>query len=339
MDERQLGRSAMEVSALGLGCWAIGGPFWAPGGTVPLGWGTVDDRESIRAIQHAIDHGITFFDTADLYGAGHSERMLAQALGASRHQVVIATKGGRKFNERTKEGGMNSGRPDYLRRACEASLRRLGTDYIDLYLFHVGDHPIVFAQAVRDTFEALVQEGKIRAYGWNTDDPQRAAMFASGPSCTAIEHRLNVLHDHPALLALCETQELASVNYAPLAMGLLSGKYNADAQFPPNDVRRSWDLKHGAKADHLLAQVRDLRDVLTSNGRTVAQGALAWIWARSDRTIPIPGFKTVQQVEEHVDALRFGPLTADQMQQIDHIVQRDHIGRYANVEAQEDDQR
>lgn len=323
MDERQLGRSAIKVSALGLGCWAIGGPFWAPGGTVPLGWGTVDDHESIRAIQHAVDRGITFFDTADLYGAGHSERILAQALGASRHQVVIATKGGRKFDERTKQGGMSSGRPDYLRRACEASLRRLGTDYIDLYLFHVGDHPIVFAEAVRDTFEALVQEGKIRAYGWNTDDPQRAAFFASGPLCTAIEHRLNVLHDDPALLALCETHQLASINYAPLAMGLLSGKYDANVRFPPDDVRRAWDLNNGVKAD-LLAQVRDLRDVLTSHNRTVAQGALAWIWAKSGRTVPIPGFKSVQQVKENVDALQFGPLTADQMQQIDQILGRDN---------------
>ncbi len=228
---------------------------------------------------------------------------------------------------------MNSGRPDYLRRAYEASLRRLGTDRIDLYLFHVGDHPVVFAALVRDTFEALVQEGKISAYGWNTDDTQRAAIFVSGPSCTAIEHCLNVLHDTPVLLALCESYQLASVNYAPLAMGLLSGKYNADAQFTPNDVHRHWSLKDGDKA-HLLAQVSDLRDVLTSDGRTLAHGTLAWIWAKNDRTIPIPGSKTVQQVEEHVGALQFGSLTASQMQQIDHIMRRDHLGRNANVQAQ-----
>ena len=311
---RQLGRSGIKVSAMGLGCWAVGGPFTNEFGK-PVGWGQVNDAESIRAIHRALDLGITFFDTADVYGCGHSERLLGQALGGVRDRVVIATKFGRVFDEQTRLIAGNDASPQHIRRACEASLRRLDTDRIDLYQFHIGDYDMARAAEVRDTLEELVAAGKIRAYAWSTDDPDRARVFAQGAHCASVQHRLNLFEDNPPMLAVCDEFDLASVNRGPLAMGLLTGKFNADSQLPQDDVRRDWNLRRGQQAEH-LDRLASLRDVLTQDGRTLAQAALGWLWARSERTVPIPGFKTVQQVEENVGALRFGPLGDEQFKQV-----------------------
>ena len=221
--KRTLGRSGIEVSALGMDCWAIGGPFWA--GTTPNGWGEVDDEESIRAIHKALDLGVTLFDTANVYGAGHSERVLARAFSGRRSQVVIATKFNAVFDETTRQVTGSDTTPAGIRRACEASLHRLNTDYIDLYQFHDNGFPAEQAAPVRETLESLVSEGMIRTYGWSTDFPERAEVFAQGPHCSAVQLQLNVLDDNPAMLALCEKHNLAALNRGPLAMGLLTDKY------------------------------------------------------------------------------------------------------------------
>ena len=320
---RTLGRSGIEVSALGLGCWAIGGPFWgAP--DLPIGYGLVDDSESIRAIHRALDLGVTLFDTADVYGAGHSERILGQALGQQRKNVLIATKFGNQFDEETRmiTGGLDDPQ-SHVRRACEASLRRLQTDYIDLYQLHMGDYDLEGAAEIREILEQLVSEGKIRFYGWSTDDPERARLFAQGAHCVAIQHTLNVFEDSPAILAICEDENLASLNRGPLSMGLLTGKYTTRDQVGEQDIRLSslpWNPFNAERMPVHLHQLDKVRQILTSNGRTLAQGALGWIWARSGRTIPIPGFKTVQQVEENVAATRFGPLTQQQMTEIEQLL-------------------
>ncbi len=326
MQTRQLGRSGIQVSAMGLGCWAIGGPFWA--GETPVGWGEVDDNESIRAIQRALDLGVTFLDTADVYGTGHSERVLARALAGRRQQVVIATKFGNLFDEDARQIVGSDASPDHIRRACEASLRRLKVDVIDLYQFHLNDYDPQKAGEVRDTLEALVQEGKIRSYGWSTDHPERARVFAEGPHCTAVQHQMNVLDDAAQVIRLCEELNLASINRGPLAMGLLTGKYQAGAQLGVDDVRgsRSPDwmkyFKDGRPNPEWLKKLDAVRQILTSEGRTLAQGALAWLWGRSPQTIPIPGFRTVKQVEENCAAMRFGPLSAEQMQEIEALLER-----------------
>ena len=316
MFTRELGRSGIAVSAMGLGCWAIGGPLWRDGQA--RGWGEVDDAESTRAIHRALELGITFFDTADVYGAGHSERVLGQALAGRRDQVVIATKFGNTFDERTREGTGTNASPDYIRRACDASLRRLQTDYIDLYQLHIGNYDREEAGAVRDVLEELVAAGKIRSYGWSTDDPARARVFAEGPHCTAIQQRLNLFEGNAETLAVCEEHNLASVNRGPLGMGLLTGKFNAESRMPESDVRHGWDFQQGPQAER-LEKLQALREVLTGDGRTLAQAALGWLWARSDKTIPIPGFKSVAQVEENTGATRFGPLSDAQMRQIEEI--------------------
>ena len=324
--KRALGRSGIEVSALGLGCWAIGGPFWA--GETPLGWGEVDDNESIRAIHAALDLGINFFDTANVYGAGHSERILGRALAGRRSQVVIATKFNAVFDEKTRQVIGADASPEGIRRACEDSLRRLNTDYIDLYQFHDNTYPADQAELVRETLEELVKEGKIRFYGWSTDFPDRAEVFAQGPHCTAIQFQLNVLDDNPAVIAICEKYNLAAINRGPLAMGLLTGKYTPQTRVSADDVRGEkspeWMryFRDGRPNPEWLAKVEAVREILTSGGRTLAQGALAWLWARSPQNIPIPGFRTVAQVQENAAAMQFGPLTPEQMREIDAILGR-----------------
>lgn len=319
MIRRQLGRSGLELGGLGLGCWAIGGPFWA--GAQPLGWGEVDDRESARAIGAAVDLGVTFFDTADVYGAGHSERVLGAALRKVRDRVIIATKFGNVFDEPTRQVTGADASPQAVRAALEASLRRLNTDWIDLYQFHLSDYDPALAVEVRETLEELVKEGLIRAYAWSTDDPERAAVFAQGPHCVAVQHELNVFHDAPEMLSLCEQRNLTSLGRSPLAMGLLSGKFTATSRLPEDDVRGrqpEWlrFFADGRPTPEWLARMDAVRDILTSGGRTAAQGALAWIWARSGQTLPIPGFRTVAQVRENVGALERGPLAPEQLRQL-----------------------
>ncbi len=322
MTWRTLGKSGIAVSPMGLGCWAIGGPWSWLGG--PGGWGEVDDAESIRAIHAALDRGINFFDTAANYGAGHSEDILGQALAGRRDHVVIATKFGFDVDEPGKSVNRFARDRDVLENipaACERSLRHLRTDCIDLYQLHVWDYPLELAGEVREALEKLVKEGKIRAYGCSTDAVELAQVFAPGEHCTAIQHDLNVVMDTPEMLALCEHRNLASVNRSPLARGALTGKYGKETAFAANDVRTdSWSR------DHFFAPTLDkldaLRDILTSEGRTLTQGALAWIWARSERTIPVPGFRTVVQVEEDTGAMAFGPLKPEHMQEIETILGR-----------------
>ncbi|NLX09511.1 MAG: aldo/keto reductase [Chloroflexi bacterium] len=311
MFTRKLGRSGIEVSGLGLGCWAIGGPFWNEEGK-PVGWGTVDDAESIRAIQRGLELGVTFFDTADVYGTGHSEHILGQALKSRRADVVIATKFGRVFDPEARHVLRNDASPAYIRAACEDSLRRLGTDYIDLYQLHLGDLDLEQAHAVRETLEALVAEGKLRAYGWSTDDPDRARFFAEGPHCTAVQFHMNLFERNDAMIAVCEEHDLAGIVRGPLAKGLLTGKFDRQSRLPEDDVRTDWNFTEGTLAER-LDRLGALRELLTHDGRSLAQGALGWLWARSETTIPIPGFKTVAQVEENVGALECGPLDAEQM--------------------------
>jgi aryl-alcohol dehydrogenase-like predicted oxidoreductase len=323
---RSLGRSGMAVSALGLGCWAIGGPFWR--GDMPSGWGEVDDAESMRAIHAALDAGVTFFDTSDVYGAGHSERVLGEALQGRRSSVVIATKWGSLFDEQTRQITGADPSPAYVAQACEASLRRLRTDYIDVYQWHLGNEAVESVPAVLAALEELVAVGKIRAYAWSTDDPDRARAFAAGAHCYSVQHGLNVLQDAPEMLALCESLGLASINRSPLAMGLLTGKYTAASRLPDNDVRGKtpdWMryFHDGVPSPEWLARLAAIREVLSSEGRTLAQGALAWLWGRSPNTIPIPGFRTVAQVQENVGALSHGPLAAAQMAEVARLLGRD----------------
>ncbi|HEV8561649.1 MAG TPA: aldo/keto reductase [Actinophytocola sp.] len=322
MRTRQLGRSGIEVSPVGFGCWPIGGLIIQDGRSV--GWGDVDDGESIRAIHLAIDLGVSLFDTGDVYG--RSEEILGRAFAGCRDQVVIATKFGRTYDrERHTITGVDLSRA-HLRRALEGSLRRLRTDVVDLYQLHVGDCPQPAALELRDELETLVQQGKIRAYGWSTDDPGNIGLFAEGPHCAAAQIHLNVLEGNRQLVSLCAANNLATLLRGPLAMGLLSGKYTAATRLSQQDVRgagHDWienRFPDGRPDPTLLTTFTAIRDILTSNGRTPAQGALAWLWALGENTLPIPGFKGLHQAEENAKAMDFGPLTPQQMAEIGRLL-------------------
>lgn len=333
--KRTLGRSGIEVSALGLGCWAVGGPWTLDGS--PAGWSTVDDRESLRAIHRALELGVNFFDTAANYGAGHSERLLAEAFKGRRDQVVIATKFGYQVDETSRTvlaydgSGEESDVASRLRSDLEASLRRLDTDYVDVYQLHVWGLSILRALEARHILEKLAQEGKIRTYGWSTDRTDAVAVFSEAPHCSVVQQQLSVLGGNADLLALCEQRNLASINRGPLGMGLLTGKFAPNTTFSDDDVRRhaSWHpgFKDGKPTTAWLDALTSIREVLVSGGRTLAQGAISWIWGRSPQTIPIPGFKTVQQVEENCKALEFGPLAPEHMRQIEQILGRSSSAR------------
>jgi aryl-alcohol dehydrogenase-like predicted oxidoreductase len=330
---RTLGRSGIEVSSLGLGCWAIGGQWTFNG--APAGWSEVDDAESVRALRRAFELGVTFFDTAANYGAGHSERLLGRAFAAHRDEVVIATKFGYDVDDATstvrnygstEDDGDVAGR---LRADLDASLQRLDTGYVDVYQLHVGSLSLARALEARDILDELVGAGKVRTYGWSTDRVEVIRPFATSPGCGVIQQGLSVLDDNnPELLALCEELDLASVIRSPLGMGLLTGKFTTDTTFPNNDQRHhaQWHpgFKDGTPTKDWLDKLAAIREVLTSNGRTLAQGALAWIWARNTTTVPIPGFKTVSQVEENCGALDNGPLTPAQMVEIDSMLRQVH---------------
>ena len=278
----------------------------------------------MRAIQVGLDGGINFIDTADIYGTGQSERIVGQALAGRRDRVLVATKFGLTFDEYTGNMTGRDASPAYIKQACEASLRRLRTDYIDLYQFHLGNYDPAIVDPVLDALDELVAEGKIRYYAWGTET-EGVRRFVERGHCPAVQFGLNMLTmffaEATEMLAFCDAYDLAAIINGPLGKGMLSGKFNLATRFPEGDLRqqRGWNVQEGpvAKGRQVVEQ---LREILTSDGRTLAQAALGALWARSARCLPIPGFKTVAQVRENVAALQYGPLSREQMQAIADLV-------------------
>ena len=321
--KRTLGKSGIEISPMGLGCWAIGGPFMMFG--KPDGWGDIDDAESVRAIHAAVDLGVNFFDTADAYGTGHSEEVLAKAFRGIRDKVVIATKGGFIHDAKKKELTGEDTSPAYFRKALEASLKRLGTDYIDLYQVHNWEVHEENIEPLFDELERFVTEGKIRAYGWSTGEVKNVRFLAEQTNASTVQHPANIFAYDPAIDEICEAHQLAIIDNAPLAMGLLSGKFKRESKMPKDDVRSvTYDwvsyFKEGKPNPQMLDKLDAIKDILRSGGRTLVQGALAWLWAKSPMNIPIPGFKNVAQAEENAKAIAYGPLTPEQMSKIDSLL-------------------
>lgn len=317
----------LEIPALGFGGWAIGGPFFA--GDVPLGWGAVDDDESIAAIHRALDLGIRFFDTASNYGGGHSEAVIGRAL-EGRKDVVIATKFGHVTNPATKQAEADNVAPEFITRIVEMSLRNLRREKIDLLQLHLGGLPISEAEAVFEQLSRMREAGKIDAFGWSTDDPERAAAFAGLDGFVSIQHNMNVLDPADAMIAVIEKAGLVSIDRGPLAMGLLSGRFAPGDRLAANDVRSAsleWltYFKDGRVSPEFSARLDAIRGCLTTGGRTLAQGAIGWLWARCPATLPIPGIRTVRQAEENAGALAFGPLPADVMDEIERLLGRSRV--------------
>lgn len=320
--KRVLGKSGLKVSAMGMGCWAIGGPwnFGDEDDHWQAGWGQVDDAESTRAIHVGLDLGVNFFDTAANYGAGHSERILGKTLKGRRDEVVIATKFGFLVNEEAKAVRVDNEQIlANVRKDCENSLRRLDSDYIDIYQLHQGEYDSEQAKELMPILEDLVEEGKIRWYGWSTDDPERARVFAEGEHCTSIQFDLNVFQDNPDIRAICSEHNLGGINKSPLFRGILTGKFTEESTFSEQDIRHGWSFKKGFGAEH-LAVLEKVREVLIAEGHSLAQASLAYIWALDEGMAPIPGFKSVKQVEENARAMELGPLSAEQVVEIQGIM-------------------
>ena len=315
MELRRLGRSGLRVSALGLGTARMAGLGWRHGAETAVS--PEARRDALRQVQEAVDLGVTLFDTADNYGEGESERILGEALRGRAGVVVVTKFGEDPVPDRDDPWALDA---ETVGRTCEASLRRLGVECIDLYLLHRRDYPIERVPELVGVLEDLVRAGRIRAYGWSTDDVERARAFAQGEHCTAIEHRLNALHDAPGMLDLCREHDLASLNRVPLLMGVLTGRWSEATRLDPDDRRAAWFEQEGFQ--DLLARAHAIGPHLRHEGRSTAQGALGWIWARSPLTVPLPGFRDAAQLRDLVEARRFGPLPPDAMRAIDQTLGR-----------------
>ena len=314
MEGRRLGRSGITVSPLGLGTARLGGLGWHED-TAPQ-YPSPATMEAVRQIQTAVDLGVTLFDTADNYGQGFSEMLLGEALRGRHEGIVVVTKfGGDPVPEQADPWALEAAT---VRHKCEASLRRLAVDRLDVYLLHRRDYPLERAAEMVGVLEELVRAGKIRYYGWSTDDVERARLFAGGEHCTAIEHRLNVFNDNPAMLELCREENLASLNRVPLLMGVLSGRWSAETKLEADDRRAAW-FEH-QEFLQVLECAQQIEPFLTHGGRSVVQGALGWIWARSPVAIPLPGFRDMAQMQPLVQAQQFGPLPVEVMQEINEWV-------------------
>jgi aryl-alcohol dehydrogenase-like predicted oxidoreductase len=309
MEQRSLGSQGLRVSAIGLGCMGMSQSY-----------GPADEQESVATIHRALDLGVTFLDTADMYGPFTNERLVGRAIAGQRDQVVLATKFG---NERREDGswvGIN-GRPDYVRRACDASLLRLGVDHIDLYYQHRVDRSV----PVEETWGAmqeLVQAGKVLYLGISEAAPATIRRANAVHPMSALQSEYSLFSRDPEEEVLATVRELGIgfVAYSPLGRGFLSGRLTGDSpdEFADDDFRRDHPRFHGENLASNLALVERVRKLADEKGATPAQLAIAWLLARGDDIVPIPGTKRRRYLEENVAApeLRLGP---DDLAAIDEV--------------------
>lgn len=223
-----------QLPQLGMGCWAIGGEFYS--GETPFGYVGADDAESVRTLQAALDSGICLFDTAAVYGAGRSERLIGKAFG-SRQDIVVVTQFGIAFDEPSKKTLGDATDPSERESAIDASLRRLRRDRIDVLLLHLNTLSPKRAEPQFSLLESICESGKVGVYGWSTDFPESVLAFSDRPRFSAVEHAMNVFYDAPDIQPVINRHNLTGLIRSPLAMGVLTGKFDADSQICPGDIR------------------------------------------------------------------------------------------------------
>ena len=298
MKSRTLGRTGLRVSEVGFGAWAIGGP--AKLGSVEIGWGEVDDAMSLRAGEAAYDAGVTFFDTADAYGAGRSEILIGQALKSKRDRVVIATKVG---NRTTADGQwMKDFSKTWIRQAIDASLARLGMDYVDLYQLHSGTDTAQYRDETFEMLEVLKSQGKIRFYGISVGPAAHGPWVIQNTRADVIQVAYNMLQREPEqdLLPLAYAKGVGIIARVPLASGFLTGKFRAGATFPANDHRAG--TYPPEKIHQMVAQVATLGFLTEGKNKTLAQAALQYCLAHPAVSTVIPGAKTPEQARANAAA-------------------------------------
>jgi aryl-alcohol dehydrogenase-like predicted oxidoreductase len=314
---RELGRTGWRVSTVSFGAWAIG-----------AAWGSVDSGESLRALHRAVDLGVNFFDTADVYGDGHSERLLAQLKRERDEEIIVATKAGRRLDPHIADG-YNA---ENLSQFVERSLKNLEVEALDLLQLHCPPTEVYYRPEVFAALDDLVKQGKIRYYGVSVEHVEEALKAIEFPNVQSVQIIFNIFRQRPAdlLFNQAKRRQVGILARLPLSSGMLTGKLNAQSQFAPDDHRAF--NRHGEAFDRGetfsgvdyevgLQAVEELRALLPA-GMSLTQFALRWILMHEAVTCAIPGAKRPEQVEENMSASDLSPLSEDAMQQVKYLYEQ-----------------
>lgn len=306
LSHRALGRSGLTVSELGLGCMGMS-EFY----------GAADDDESIQVIHRALDSGINFLDTADMYGTGRNEQLVGRAIHDRRDQVILATKFGNMRGPNGEFLGVN-GRPEYVRQACDASLQRLGIDHIDLYYQHRVDPKTPIEDTIGAMAE-LVATGKVRHLGMSEAAPATLRRAAKVHPIAALQTEYSLWSRDPEdeILATCRELGIGFVAYSPLGRGFLTGRFQSPADIPEDDWRKHHPRFQGENFTRNLQLAETVNTIAKEIGCTPAQLALAWVLAQGEDIVPIPGTKRLAYLEDNLGAatLKLTPETLNRINQ------------------------
>jgi aryl-alcohol dehydrogenase-like predicted oxidoreductase len=308
---RVLGKSKLEISEIGFGLWAAGGDQW----------GTTDDRDVLNAVDYALDHGINFYETADVYGGGHSEELLGQAMQGRREKFIVATKiGWRDFDGERGQSAYTT--VEKLIAGVESNLQRLDTDFIDVIQSHI-DFRDPTMEIIVEGFQRLQKEGKVKAYGVSTSNFEYLKAFNADGGCGTLQIDYSILNRtaEEEILPYCQQNNIGVIVRGGLAMGILAGKFTPETRFPEGDFRRRWHENPDEYQIFLndLAIVEKLHHLATPE-RSLAHLALQFVLQHPAVTTVIPGIKDVSQAKKNIHAGLLPPLSADEMEFINNLV-------------------